>query len=233
MVLNARPATVKVARRVRFWALALVGLLVGHTAVYLVEYGSRYSDAMARTGHGYWLVFALLVMVVGGVPLAAASVGLYRLWARVGRSTRSTSSRSMPGTAVRSLPAPSYIREFLGLMPRLLLVILVGFVIQENLEAASVGLRLSGPGVLNDLMTLQVLVAVTALIALAGAWLRWRESILIERLRAIREALAHANAATPSADCGAWAEIAAAVALRWLIARRVAGRAPPVSRAAA
>jgi hypothetical protein len=230
MVLNARPSTVKLLRRTRFWALALVGLLVGHTAVYLVEYGSRYSDAMARTGHGYWLVFAPLVVVVGGVPLAAAVIGLYRFWQRLRTPNPAIPSRP---TGPPTGPAPSFIREFLGLMPRLLAVILVGFVIQENIEAASVGLRLNGAGVLNDLMTLQVLVAITALIAAAGAWLRWRESVLTERLRQLRAGLAHADASLVSPDTRSWTEIAAAIALRWLVARRVAGRAPPLPGTAA
>jgi hypothetical protein len=220
----------KLLRRARFWALALVGLLVGHQAVYLAEYGSRYSDAMARTGHGYWLVFALFVLVVGGVPIAATVIGLTRLWARLRRTAR------VMGGAHRVRPTergPSYFGELVSLMPRLLVTVLVGFVIQENVEAASIGHPLVGLGVLNDLMTLQILVAITALVALAGAWLRWRESVLVARLRTMRAALAHANALAASRESGRWTEIAAAVALRWLIARRIAGRSPPLPGAAA
>ena len=45
-------------------ARAPIALVVAHDAVYLATYGSRYAETMAATGHGYWLTYVLLALVV-------------------------------------------------------------------------------------------------------------------------------------------------------------------------
>ena len=94
MTLSADPRAMAWLRRARFWALALLALVVAHDAVYLATYGSEYTDAMAATGHGYWVTYVLLALVLGGhghavlpresVPEADKALGqqLTQAWAR-------------------------------------------------------------------------------------------------------------------------------------------------------
>ena len=229
MVLSARPGSLRLLRRARFWSLALLGLVAGHEAVYVAVYGSRVDQVLAGSGHGYWPAFALLAMVVGGVPLGATLIGLLRLRARLWQSAR-PAPRSRVERGHRD--GPSYTGELVTLLPRLFLVVLAGFTLQENLEAWSIGAALPGLQVLNHLLTLEVLLAITVLVALAGAWLRWRESVLAARLVAARESAAHAAPAGHGLDLRRWTRIAAEVAHGWLLARRLAGRAPPEPLAA-
>ena len=168
-------------RRARFLALALVGLVVGHEAVYLAEYGATYQSTAAATGHGYWLTFALLSLIVGGIPLAAAGVGLIRL--RV--SLRRLAGDAAALARARSTnAAPSYLSEFTGLFPRLYVVIVTGFTVQENVEWLVSGHGVPGLWVLSSGAVLPVLLAISVLVAVAGAWLRWREAVLERRLAA-------------------------------------------------
>ena len=187
----------------------------------------RYSEAMARTGHGYWVPFLLLALVVGGIPIAAGVIGLARLRARLWRTPNASARRPRPRVPE---DGPSYLGDFVSLLPRLFAVILVGFTIQENFEAWGTGAALPGLHVLS-LMVLQVLFAISFLIALAGAWLRWREVVLQRRLVAARQNDQRAPRHRAAEAAPRWTEIAATVAHRWLVARRIAGRAPPAPRA--
>ena len=145
MVLTARPGSMTWLRRFRFWALALLGLVIAHDAVYLAAYGARYHDAMSATGHGYWLTFALLALVVGGVPVGAALLGLVRLRASIWRLGRSREPDR--GCGERSA-GPSYLGELVGLLPRLFLVVVIGFTLQENAESILAGHGIPGLWVL-------------------------------------------------------------------------------------
>jgi len=228
MVLTASPGSISRLRKLRFWALALVALVVAHDAVYLAEYGDRYRAALAATGHGYWLTFALLALVIGGVPIGATVLGLVRLRTSIWRLGRTR----VPNRHREDRSAgPSYLGEFVSLLPRLFAVVLIGFAFQENVESLAAGNGLAGLRVL-DLMSLQVLFAIAFLVALAGAWLRWREVVLQRRFAAAtrqNEQCAQRHGAAHAAP--GWGEIAAIVAHGWLMARRLAGRAPPALRA--
>jgi hypothetical protein len=211
-------------RRARLWGLALLGVVVGHEAVYLAAYGDQYATAMARTGHWYWLAFALLGVVVGGIPIAATIAGIVRLRGAIRRNPDASSARSHR----RELAGgPSYLGEFASLLPRLFLLVLIGFTIQENVEGLLTFGALPGLHVLDSLMALQVLFAISCLICLAGAWLRWREAVLEARFCAAPAPVVHAPVAGATPDLQRWTGIAASVAHQWLLARGIAGRAPP------
>lgn len=211
--------------RLRFVALAALGSLIAHDAVFAAQYGLGHDRevALAATAHGYWPLFVVLTVLVGTAGAGAAVAGLVRLRRLV---------RGLP--AERPSRGPSYLREVARLWPRLLLVVATVFVVQENVEhlvagQAPVGLwALSGPGYP---MAIPVLVAVTGLLAAVGGWLRWHHETLVSRLVAARDAaLRLRNAA--NAPHGRWALVAALVAHRWILLRRDAGRAPPAPVAA-
>ena len=215
-------------RRVRFWAFAVLGLVIGHDAVFIAEYGPASARALANTGHGYWYTFAILAVLLVGVPIVGACVGIARLWTRVtvarrgGRLTRRALERREPG--------PGYLDEFLGLAPRLFAAITAGFLVQENLEHLAVGHGLHGLDVLlwpYHPLALPVLFGVSVVLALAAAWLRWRQAVLERCLSTARarEAVRHSHDSARAAPT--WGIVAAAIALQWLVARRLAGRAPP------
>jgi hypothetical protein len=212
--------------RLRFVALAALGSLVAHDAVFAAQYGLGHDRdvALAATAHGYWPAFVVLTALVGTAGAGAALAALVRL-----------------RRLVRGLPAgpaapgrPSYAREVARLWPRLLLVVATVFLIQENVEhvaagQAPVGLwALSAPGYP---LAIPVLVAVTGLLAAVGGWLRWHHEALVGRLIAARAAALrrHHRAHLPH---GRWALVAALVAHRWILLRRDAERAPPVPVAA-
>jgi hypothetical protein len=212
--------------RLRFVALAALGTLIAHDAVFAAQYGLGHERdvALAATSHGYWPAFValtLLVATAGAGTAAAAIVRLRRLL------------RGLP--AAPAVPGrTSYLREVARLWPRLLLVVAAVFVVQENLEhvaagQAPVGLwALSAPGYP---LAIPVLVAVTGLLAVVGGWLRWQHETLVRRLVAARASALrrHHDAHTPH---GRWALVAALVAHRWILLRRDAERAPPVPAAA-
>ena len=230
MVLTTRPGSMRWLRAVRLWALALLGLVVGHEAVFRARYGASSDVALAGSGHGYWLTFALLAVVLGGIPIAAATLGLLRLRMLI-RRTRDGRGAGDSGRRQGHV-GPSYAGELIGLLPRLALVVVVGFTLQENAESLLSGHGLPGLWVLDDAVVLPVLLLVSALVAVAGAWLRWREAVLVGRLAAARAVVRRVPRHAASNAAPHWGAVAAIVAHGWLIARRLAGRAPPVLAAA-
>ena len=228
MLPEAASRSLRRFRRVRFWAFALVGLVIGHDAVFIAEYGPASGSALAATGHGYWLTFAILAILLAGIPIAASLVGLARLRARIALVRRGR----IPGRSERRQgeTGPAYLDEFLALAPRLFLVIITCFVIQENLEHLAAGHGFHGLDVLvwpHHPLALPVLFGVSLLLAAAAAWLRWRGGVLERRLATATANAARLVHAGPSRAAPRWGDVAASVAHGWLIARRLAGRAPP------
>jgi hypothetical protein len=212
---------------VRFAALAALGILVAHDAVFLAQYGlgNGYEAAMARTGHGYWPAFVLFTALVGGAAAITALRGLVRL-----------------GRTVRGLPLapaqperPAFGAEVRRLWPRLFAVVIGGFVLQENVEHALAGAALPGLWVLSAPdypLAIPAILVVTGLLAAAGGWIQWRREVLIERLRAARAAALHRRRHAARAPHRRWALLSALLANRWTLLRRDAERAPPPACAA-
>ncbi len=212
--------------RLRFVALAALGSLVVHDAVFATQHGLGRDRglALAATAHGYWPAFVVLTILASAVGGGAAVAVLARLRRLV---------RGLPAEA--PIPGrPAYLGEVVGLWPRLLLVVASVFVVQENLEHIAAGQSpiglwaLSAPGYPT---AIPVLVAVTGLLAAVGGWLRWRQRELVNRLVAARVAALRRRlrAQTPHRR---WALVAALVAHRRILLRRDAERAPPEVAAA-
>ncbi|HUL78730.1 MAG TPA: hypothetical protein VL691_15810 [Vicinamibacteria bacterium] len=210
--------------RVRFASLALIGLIVGHDAVYLGQGGSPVG-LIATHGHEYWLRFALLGLVLGGIPIVAAAVSLVRLWGAVRADARLAVGDELPAHTSE----PSYTSELLPLFVRLFVVIALAFAVQENLEHLATGSGFIGLGALSGPgypLAVPILAGVALLLAAAGAWFRTRAAALRGQLAAIRRAATYRFAGHRRAPL-AWRQIAAQVAHRWLLARARTGRAPP------
>lgn len=219
------PARIAAARprleRLRFPALAAVGALVAHDAIFAAQYGlgPARDRALASTVHAYWPAFVLVTLLAATVVAGAAIAGIVRLHRLV---------RGLPA-AEPGREGSSYARELLRLWPRLLLVVVVAFVAQENLEHLAAGRdapglwALSAPGYP---LAMPVLVAVTGLLAAVGAWLQWHNDALVGRLHTARDHPGRRRN-TARAPHGRWALVAALVAHRRNLVRRDAERAPP------
>jgi hypothetical protein len=207
--------------RLRFVALAAVGSLLAHDAVFAAQYGlgPAREDALAATAHGYWPAFVALTALAtlaGGGAAIRGILHLRRL------------ARGLPGTPV---PAgqPGYLAEVVHVWPRLLTVVGTTFVTQENIEHLAAGQSLPGLWVLSGPeypLAIPVLLAVTGLLAAIGGWLRWQRGTLVRRLCAARAA-ATRQRASARIPHHRWALLAALLSHRWILLRRDAERAPP------
>ncbi len=215
----------RLAARTRFVLLALVSLFLGHDAVYAAEHGigTGFGSAMAELDHGaYWGPFTLLA-AASAISLAVGSgLALARLRRRLVR----TAGCVPPGP---SAPAPAgYRHEFAAIWPRLALVVVVLFALQENVETFLAHGVVPGVDVLfgGELpLAIPVLALVTLGLAAIGALVRWRISVLTARLH--RAAPRAQTALSGSGPAPEWAEVHAAAPHRWTLDRRDAGRAPP------
>ncbi len=221
MILEGVPATIDRLRRLRFLAVALVGLVVSHDGVFMAQYGVADPGALPGTGHSYWLAFGVLSLLAAGVPLVASAMLVRALHRRL-------RGEPIPGP-LPELPATSYLTELRSLLPRLFITITGCFVVQENVEHVVSGQGLPGLWVLSwpeYPMAIPVLFAVSLVLALAGAWIRWRCVNLVRRLLAVAawRRWLRAHAIRPGV---AWGTLPVRVVTGRLLARRLAGRAPP------
>ena len=221
-----RPTTRPVLERLRFLALAALGSLVAHDAIFAAQYGlgGARDDALGATAHGYWPAFVVLTTLAALAGGGAAIRGVLHL---------RRLARGLPATA-RPADQSGYLAEVARLWPRLLLVVGAAFLVQENLEHLAAGQGLPGLWALSAPgypLAIPVLVAVTGLLAAIGGWLQWHRETLVRRLSAARAAAARRRA-TAHAPHGRWALLAALLAHRWILLRRDASRAPPTPAAA-
>jgi hypothetical protein len=174
--------------RLRLVVLATVGLFIGHTAVYLVQYGpgSTFARAMSTGNHdGYWLGF-VIVATTGTVVLALRTV--VRFW-----FLRSAAGQApgpdQPDPLAAASVAPSYRAVTVSLARILVPVLILGYAIQENLEHILGHGHVLGVGALvgpENPLAIPVLTAVALVLAIIGAVVRWRIAILSGRLAAGR-----------------------------------------------
>ena len=165
-----------IAKRASFWIAAAVALLVAHDGIYLLELGSgrAVAQALRTAGHGYWPMASTLLLVAG---LAMAAVWAVRL------AYLSWRARSAPH-AGGGKPTRSWAGRAVRLWPRLLAVVLLAFMAQENIEHLAghghvLGLDAIGP---EHPLAIPVLAAVSAVTALILAAVRRHEACLLHRL---------------------------------------------------
>jgi hypothetical protein len=221
-----RLASRPLLERLRLPALAILGSLVAHDAVFAAQYGlgPGRDAALGATVHGYWPAFVVVTLLAVAAGVGAAVIRVLRLH----RLVRGLPATSMPPDR------PRYLREVANLWPRLFLVVAAVFLLQENVEHLAAGRGLPGLWALSAPgypLAIPVIVAVTGLLAVIGGWLQWHREILIRRLRAAETAGAGRRylARVPHRR---WALVAAMVAYRWILLRRDAERAPPMPAAA-
>lgn len=199
--------------------LALVALLSAHTAIYVAQFGpgDRFAQAMASGGHdGWWIPMSLVVLGVGSLLLIRTLGGLAHLEVRARASARA-------GGAGRAPFAP----EIRSIWRRLLPLVAILFLAQENLESVAAHGRLLGldPLISDFGMALPVLALITLGLSVLGALLRWRVAVLRARItspnqQARRPVLSQVVA-------GRWRMVGALAPRQWMADRLDAGRAPP------
>lgn len=204
---------------VRAVVTALASLGLAHNLIFIAGYGSRFGAVMEHTGHDHgWTVAALTSI---GLAVSLLLIALRRLY-ELRRAAR------MPG--VETLPNEPGLRAFAGRWLTwwlaLTLVTALLFVLQENLELASIGSSLPGLGILASAAYPHAIVIIPLValgISLVAALLGWRTSVLIARIRAARPETRPDPAGAPGR--------AEPIDLRpaSILGRRLAGRAPPLT----
>lgn len=170
-------------RYLGFPAMTLVALVVAHSLVFLLAYGSGYEEALAHSGHdGTW---GVAVVVVLAAAFGLVGLGTWRLY-RLG-----VVARARAATEGGLRPRPSgFVRRLVGLWVRLAGATTVLFVIQENLEHQHVGEGLPALSVLGSAQYPNgalVLAAVALAVAFVVALFRWRRDVLVARIRGARD----------------------------------------------
>lgn len=174
-----------VLRQWRFGLLAAASLLVGHNAVYVVELGpgERVAQELRQAGHAYWPIASL---VLGAATILLALVVLRRLL------HLTDTARGLPDVRAAG---PRYALRFARLWLRLMAVVTVGFVLQENVEHLLGHHHLPGAAALigpEHPLALVVLTGVSGLAAALGALVTGREAELLARIAHARRVLGHA-----------------------------------------
>lgn len=200
--------------------LQLGALVLAHQLVYLARYGSRFGEALVHAGHGDAWSAAVLSAICLAFGLAALGLGrLVQLGVLVRGRQADAEARAGDALALKNL-----VRTWLTLAPRIALLSLVLLTIQENVERASIGLSMPGPGILfapEYAGAAWITIAVAAAVSLVAALFEWRRSVLLARLRAGRAPFARRSAGVrrPSPRL--------AFPIESLLGRRSALRAPP------
>lgn len=165
-------------------SLVLASLALSHHLIYFLVHGSgeSYSRAMTEAGHDrYWTTFLLVIGTVT-VVLTAVAVRQLRRLAALAAAAR------VGNVNVRDVGVDGFLRTLVPLWIRLMLLTAVAFLLQENIESASVGQAMPGLGPINGEhgVALPIIGAVSLLIAAVRALVRWRRDVLLARLGAAR-----------------------------------------------
>ena len=211
----------------RFALLALGGLLVGHQAVYLAQYGdgAALTQAMTSGGHdGYWGVFTTVAL--SGLLLLL----LRSAWRLV--ELRQASARA-DLAALPDAPGPvrSYRRELALLWPPLFGTVAIAYGVQENIEHLIAQGHLPGfaPLVGEEAhLALHMLGLVTLAFAVFGALVRWRIAVLEARVLSASNARPRWSRSAQRPLVG-WAFVGAMRATFWSLVRQGPVRAPPAA----
>jgi hypothetical protein len=174
----------RIPRGIAFCALAGVALLVSHDAVFLVQLGpgEELTRALRAAGHDYWGWASLALLVIGAAAGMAAVIRLRSLRRRVER-LRAAPAASRTGLAGR----------FAATWLRLLVVVVIGFALQENVEHVishghAIGLgALLGPEYPLALPVIALITAVAGLVA--GAVQRTERELISIIHAALRQGL--------------------------------------------
>jgi hypothetical protein len=200
--------------------LGLAVFVVGHNLYFLLKDGSGYASDIARTGDGSsW--DAAVRLVLAAAALLAIVAGL-----RLGFLVSQVRSRP-PGQRVAGLPFAIYSRMVGSFWLMLFAGSVSLFVLQENFERLNAGLSLPGLAVIGA-VGLGSPILVFALVSLAVALVVALYRLGIDRLEAlIAESRTRSWRRTARLRLPGWSDPESAP--KSVIARNLAGRAPPTS----
>jgi len=199
-------------------AAALAALVLAHNFIFLAHYWSGFGRALTSTGHGQaWVTAAIVSLALGAALVVGAA---WRRRALQGQAGNLGLSR-LPSEPDRRAMA----QRWLIWWAALLVVTVVLFVLEENVELASLGQRLPGIGVLlsDQYPNAVVIISLVALaVSLVAALFGWKIEALIARI--------HAQRAIHATPAGSMSGSSDPVERRpnSILGRRLAGRAPPV-----
>jgi hypothetical protein len=203
----------------------LVALVLSHSIVYLVRYGSAYGEALAHNGHGTDWTIAVWASIGLGIGLTLAGATQLLRLTRTANATWSLDSRGAFVSASGRLDVGAFVRAWLRSAARVSLATAILLTIQENVERAGVGIAMPGLGLLVS-PEYPWAVAIVAGVALAVGFVvalfRWQRDRLVARIAAARRA-ALAGATATSSPRIPWVEPRHAS----ITGHLVAGRAPP------
>lgn len=222
--LMVRPASRTQIRRLqllRLIALVPIAAFAGHELLFLLQYGTGddYTTIMLQSGHGYWLAFSVVILVLCGGVIARGAFQVHRLSRRV-----IPASRHLGGAR-----APSYRAELRAIWPALFLLSCAFFTVQENLEHIGAGLAPHGIGSLlgaEHPLAVPALALTSLLVAAIGALIRWRVQTLERRLGQ-PSGMTRERGLRATRPARRWRSISAMVATARALVRQDAGRAPP------
>jgi hypothetical protein len=206
----------RIPPRLAFWALAGVALFISHDAIFLAQIGPGQSltGALREAGHEYWAIASLLLAFIG---IAALAITVARL-----RGLRRAAEALGSASIVGARPYPA---RWLHVWVRLLAVVAVGFLVQENIEHLIGHSHAPGLGALigpEYPLALPVIGLITGLAALVAAAASQAERAL---LAAIAEAMRRTLDRAPRQIQRPPMRLVAV--LLSPLARASAGRAPP------
>jgi hypothetical protein len=219
MVIRTDPRRARWAGRLRLGILALVALLSAHTAIYVAQFGigDRFAQAMASGGHNGWWMPASVAILGLGFPLLVQTLGgVAHLEVRARGSGRG-------GSTGRG----RFTFEIRSIWGRLLPIVTILFIAQENLEAIAAHGHLVGldPLTAGSAVALPTLALISFALSLLGALLRWRVAVLRGR---IASPIHRPRRAVQSPVlAGRWQMLGALAPRQWMTDRLDAGRAPP------
>ena len=206
--------TINLRDRLAFWALAGLALFVAHDAIYLVQIGpgEELAAALRTAGHGYWGLASLALTAV-------ALVAGVSIWLRMRRLRRRAASLGARRDAARPFTG-----RFVVAWLRLVAVVAVGFVVQENVEHAIMHGHAPGFGTLlgpEHPLALPVIGLIGAIAASVAALVaRTQEALVLAIEAALRRPIrAHLAGPRPAAR--------PAAAIGSILAHPGASRAPP------
>jgi hypothetical protein len=218
----------------RLAALLPLSLLLGHEAVFALQFGigDGLRQAMSAGGHDhYWTAFTVVITALSAGLFLREVARAARLQGRLRELRRSAPTASGGSGPASTLTARGAWRaEFRSIWPSLFAISAAGFTIQENLEHLAAGQVPHGLGSLiggEHPLALPILALVSGAIAAIGALIRWRVRTLEARVAAARAGTGrrrHPRAIVPARE---WPAIGALRAEAWFLVRLLAGRAPP------
>jgi hypothetical protein len=211
--MRIRTLAERIPRRVAFWALAGVALLVSHDAIFLVQVGPGESlvRLLRQEGHEYWGLASLALAGIGLAVGMRALLHLHRL--------------RQKAAALGLAPDRGAPSGVLASWLRLAAIVSLGFVLQENAEHYLSHMHAPGLAILAGPeypLALPVIALVSGLAALLASATGGTERAILDAIEAaLRQPFGHAPRGMPRPPLRRPAPRISP------LARAAAGRAPP------